>query len=724
MISSVRRNMMVYASFVVGLASFAFCLVMLGTTPLHAQSPSAGVCRVALVLDRSESVSSEDLDTMRQQVTRLFQPGGVNNPDVELAFWSFSSTNNPNVNYDAPFNGFVSSQGVNSSFQYNLAQIASGGRTNYEQGFGYDGYVSGNQTMNTRDGINNVINQANVIVFMTDGVPNLPSSSGNIGVDNNVTAREAARSAVLKHKAAGKVIVGGIVGNISQGSLNYVLNGNDGDGTDTFRITSDYSDVATQLTGIVSSRCDVTPAEEYDLIPSAFSPNSVISGTDGASITYNVSNDVEEGVTNPTNWTVQQVLVDRTQSATPLKELGGTKAYEDSYSCSQLLTLIGNNGECEQIASGQNVFGPGDTSLDNQVPLNATNVELNDDWPIGSKVCFVLTLDRPTRYATPVDRYSRAACLTIGKRPQVQIHGGDLKVGRYFITDDIPTGGDPEDQARVMGSLSPKQNGQTYGGWGEYGVYAPGTVRGYASSSGLAGGLDTTLARSQAFWSKLTFANTDNEYGLFTPSSIGMGTIPNAKAAILASRSVDRNLNALSTIDFNGASSSGLYQKDTGSLTVNASTIQPNNTVILHVPDGTVTIAGNIDYANGPYTNINQIPQMIIIAKSIVINASVTHVSAWMISDDPDDGRIATCNSTANLTITDCNQELRVDGPIMAQHLRLRRTAGAGTVTSNQAGVPAEVLNLPADAYLWAWNAGGNDGRAITTFTTELPPYF
>lgn len=745
MIKYLDRSYVAYIGLMAGVVSFILCFVMLGNTPAKAQSP--GVCRAAIVLDRSESVDPSDLETMRQQITRLFQPGGVNNAAVQLAFWSFSSTSNPSVNYDAPFNGFVSSRGVNSAFQTSLYQIVSGGRTNYEQGFGYDGFVSGNQTMNTSDGINNVIDQAGVIVFMTDGVPNLPSSNGGIGVDNNVTARNAARAAVLKHKAAGKVIVGGIVGNISQNSLNYVINGNDNDATNTFRITDNYSDVTTQLTTIINDKCNAGQASNYNLTPKAYSPNTVVFGTDGATITYNVNNSAATGVSDPTGWTIKQLLIDRGQSVDPLMfgnpgrcgynagNPSQSKEYCDNMNdatnsgCRQLLALVNNNGTCSQIGSGQRVFNttPPDTSLDADAPVSATSVVVDDSWPIGSKVCFVLTLDKPTESATPTNRYSRAACIVVGKSPQVQIHGGDLKVGRYFINDTTPLPTDPNNYAKVMGSKTNKQNGLTYGSWAEYGVYAPGVVSGFASLSGFEGGLDTTLAGAQQNWSKLTFANTndDNSFGYFAHSgSYGMGAIPNAKTAILAGRTVNHNLNAGATIDLNGASSGGLYQMNTGNLTINTSVIEGGNTVIVHVPQGTVTIAGNIDYSNGPYSNINQIPQLVIIAKGITINASVTHVSAWMIADSADDGRITTCDYAANLTIADCNQELRIDGPIMAQHLRLRRTAGAGTVANNQAGLPAEIINLPAGAYLWAQSAGSNNGRALTTFTTELPPYF
>lgn len=159
---------------------------------------------------------------------------------------------------------------------------------------------------------------------------------------------------------------------------------------------------------------------------------------------------------------------------------------------------------------------------------------------------------------------------------------------------------------------------------------------------------------------------------------------------------------------------------------------------------GTVKISGNI--LNDPskiYTDISQIPQLVIIANKIVINSTVTKVDAWLIAKNSiGTGEIDTCNIgiSAKETINDCNQQLIVNGPVMTDHLHLLRTAGScsSDPTLNtgiqgcdgQLGVlfnsstPAEIFNLRADAYLWAAAHAVVNGRVQTVYTTELPPRF
>lgn len=719
MIDAARRYLFAMPA-IMALSTLAISVVMFMTTEskVSAQPP---VCYAAIVLDKSGSVDDDQLETMRQQITRLFQPGGIYSDYVRLAFWSFSSTTRTGVNYNAPFNGFVGSRGVNSSFQTNLYRIASGGGTNYEQGFGYDGFVLNNQQMNTYDDIDSVMNQAQIIVFMTDGQPNTPGGGG----DNNPTARGAARSAVLKHKAAGKLISGGIIQGMNQRSLNYVINGSDTNATDIFNFSSDYTTLSRQLTTIVNQRCSeiIPPVEaaEYSLTPTVTSANTVISGTESASFSYNVHNSADEGSSDSTLWSVKRVLVDRGQSVAPLSY--GGQPYRDGYSCGQLLALISGNGTCNDVVDGTRSFDAGNTSLDD-VALGATTVVLDDGWPVGTKVCYVLTIQKPTQNPNPQNRHSAASCLTVGKRPFIQVHGGDVRVGRYFSTDVFEEDEDDiRDPARIMTSVTPKNDGKTYGSWAEYGVFSPGLIVGFASLAGLADGYESTLPNTQEFWSRLTFANTDNEYGLYTPNDIGQGRIPDYKSEILAGEPVVRNLAGVDDVALNGVGlSSGLYQKATGNLNIDTSLLQKNKVVYIHVPEGTVVIRGNIDYLNGPYSELSEIPQLIIIAKRIEIQPGVSHVSAWLISDHVDDGTITTCNDPATLTNLICNLQLRIDGPVLARNLELRRTAGAGS--GGASGDPAEVINLPINAYLWSQVEGRSNSRAQTTFTTELPPYF
>lgn len=74
------------------------------------------------------------------------------------------------------------------------------------------------------------------------------------------------------------------------------------------------------------------------------------------------------------------------------------------------------------------------------------------------------------------------------------------------------------------------------------------------------------------------------------------------------------------------------------------------------------------------------------------------------------------------LSASTCNRELRVNGPVIAESLWLRRTAGSGT--GEASGDPAEVFNLRPDAYLWA--KGQAQGRGIwqNTSAKELPPRY
>lgn len=713
---------------IAGSAIAVASLLMLTTVSPRA-SAAEKVCDVAIVIDRSGSVDNDQLETMRQQVLTLFEPKrGLDNSRIYLAFWSFSSNLiNSNLNYNAPFSGFVRSdnplaeRSKYNDFLTKLYKLQTGGGTDYEQGLGYDGYVFGAnfQKMNNRDGINSIISRANLIVLMTDGQPNTPGSGG----DNNPLALNAARSAAKKHELAGKALIGGIIKGEKQDSLNYVINNNYRDNRNTFIFEKDYSTLAEKLKSKIGTKCnDIIGSQgSYSLVPTVTTNSTVVSGNDTANFTYSVNNSSPTDTSITNGWTVRRVLVERGQSADPLSF--GNPNYRDEMDCDELLALINGRGTCDDVVKGQKAFPPGNTSLDREATL-AASVTLEDNWPPGTKVCYLLGIKQPTEKFIPADRYSKAACITIGKRPFVQVHGGDLRVGRHFITDgNVPAG--LSDPARVATSLTLKASGKTdgnvktYGSWTEYGIFSPGLVVGFATMSGLQGGYDSKEPNTQEFWSKLTFSNKDYTYGRFTANDYGGGTIPNVREAVLKGKVPTAIVSdTISLSDY----SSGLFQKNSGNLNINTSMIQKNKSIIIYVPQGKINIIGDIDYTNGPYSNLDEIPQLILIAKSIVITEPVGHVSAWLIADDRSNGTVSTCDNPATLTTQICDKQLIIDGPILARHLSLRRTAGAGPGIFG--GDPAEIINLPANAYLWSQSAGASSVRTYTSLTTELPPYF
>lgn len=162
-----------------------------------------------------------------------------------------------------------------------------------------------------------------------------------------------------------------------------------------------------------------------------------------------------------------------------------------------------------------------------------------------------------------------------------------------------------------------------------------------------------------------------------------------------------------------------------------------------------------IDYGLNRKTNsAAKLPQVLIFADNISIAENVTRVDAWLIAQD---GEINTCaEHTPNSVVAkdarqrfadgNCDKTLMINGPIYAYDLVLPRTAGAthgyspanpsdvlyrqfGAVgNANDANLgsatPAEIFNLRADVYLWAYNQAQRYSEAIVTYKRELAPRY
>lgn len=162
-----------------------------------------------------------------------------------------------------------------------------------------------------------------------------------------------------------------------------------------------------------------------------------------------------------------------------------------------------------------------------------------------------------------------------------------------------------------------------------------------------------------------------------------------------------------------------------------------------------------IDYGLNRKTNsAAKLPQVLIFADNISIAENVTRVDAWLIAQD---GEINTCaEHTPNSVVAkdarqrfadgNCDKTLMINGPIYAYDLVLPRTAGAthGYSPSNPSDVlyrqfgavgntndanlgsetPAEIFNLRADVYLWAYNQAQRYSEAVVTYKRELAPRY
>ncbi len=375
--------------------------------------------------------------------------------------------------------------------------------------------------------------------------------------------------------------------------------------------------------------------------------------------------------------------------------------------------ISAGSGNCSTSHTVGNIYDVGNTSKFTYVDVG--------DYAAGTKLCYVESL-RDYSSGSHGWRHSAPSCITVGKKPKAQIWGGDLSVGRAFGTLL------PKNDALVKTSASTKTiagDKKTFGSWIEYGIFAPGTITGAASGSAFAVGL--TNVSSKCNYSTLSFTNTSPGSTSCTGiTDIGKYNSLTATPDVEASFSGGTPL-AGDSIAPNNLSAGGVYTYDAGSglLNINASTLAPGKSIILKVT-GKVEIMGdqkyNIDNNGAGYKNVSQLPQLVIIADNIYIAAAVSNVDAWLIARDG----LNTCsavndipNNSNEMDISTCNKQLVINGPVMAGKLYLNRTYGAGV--GNASGDPAEIFNLRADAYLWAYNRASGSGHMQTVYSTELP---
>ena len=292
----------------------------------------------------------------------------------------------------------------------------------------------------------------------------------------------------------------------------------------------------------------------------------------------------------------------------------------------------------------------------------------------------------------------------------------------------------PQIAAVLPVSVEPPVYSRTvYGSWSEYGIAAAGQVTGMASAAGYAGGIQqegaTLVTPDLCSLSLLTLANRDssNSCGVNT---MGRYRLP-ASVATIVDRYASQADKTLGTAIAPETDAAGLYKAPatgTGTVTIRGGTMPLGKTIVIYAPNRDVIIENSLNYdtsnTTGRMNSIKRIPQLIIIARNISINANATNVDAWLVAvpTGTTNGVIQTCREYATPTQNQCGNKLTVNGPVISKKLIMNRTAGA---TKGQGGpAPAEVFNLRPDAYLWGAAQSTETGRIPTASITELPPRF
>ena len=374
---------------------------------------------------------------------------------------------------------------------------------------------------------------------------------------------------------------------------------------------------------------------------------------------------------------------------------------------------------------------------------------------VGSHVCYFARINHKDSvadtsghdgYGTPSENYvySGLTCFTLIGFPTAQIWGGNV-----FSAGKIHT--------RVYEGI-----GYALGSWADYGIIGKGEVIGLASGKTLpkakAAGDSSTSPIYNCQNHPLTINNSSTSGGDCYYDSTS-GSIKNlGSSQIAASRTLTKLKNIYSSKTGGGTKKSASYL---GGITYScydsssyASGVPCNNDEsknrfrytyydgdlklsdndddggklpigVTHViyATGNIDINTDLTYAEptSGYGSLNQIPQYIIIAeKDIKIGKEVENVNAWLIAR----GELDTCKDAKEITKTDydsktCSQSLTINGPVFANKIMLRRTAGS---TQNEFTTPAEKFDLTPLSYYWAFYQASQTGRASTVYTRNLPP--
>jgi hypothetical protein len=443
-------------------------------------------------------------------------------------------------------------------------------------------------------------------------------------------------------------------------------------------------------------------ATNYTLTPhiTGISPTTIEAGSK-VSVSGTVDNQGDRA-SDSTQWEITQITVQPGQLAPSESQNGTVSATAPCQSNGGAAS--GNYfdsavADCKNVAKGNGVFNLGVPAQNLRPSVSGLDV---GDLDVGTRVCFALSV-QPRRVTDTRWAHSKPICTVVGKKPKVQIWGGDVSVrGKIETSTSVKS---------VSGTT------RTFGSWVEYGAFSIGTNSRFASGSGLS----SQTNNNQAAWSKLTFANEDasgaDAFGQYTTAAnfravpaiaAYFGTIQN-RAPVSGSV----NINSLT---YNN--DDPILVRTAGDLTITGGTLPVGKSVVV-IATGTVTISNSIRYTSANMNSVSDIPQIVIIANNINIRSAATQVDAWLVAS----GTINTCsNFSGSLTSAKCNAKLEVNGPVVTDRLLLNRTAGSGT--GAQSGDPAEQFNLRADAFLWARLQASGSSKAQTVHSVELPPRF
>lgn len=448
----------------------------------------------------------------------------------------------------------------------------------------------------------------------------------------------------------------------------------------------------------VGNLSGLPPAAEYDLQPSVSASRTQVAPDDKVSFSYNMQNNGLDQ-SRPTTWTVREIVF------SPGEGTGQALPGGDGRDCSYYTSR--GAGICRQLYSGPSQrFNSGANNLSNAVPANVRTVDV--DYPLGTRLCRILTVTRPTQKASPTNRWSDARCIAVAKRPTVHFLGGDISVGNPY-PDQSPTCSLRPKTGNVYTVANDVNNGST----AEYAAFVRGIIN-FEVSAGHGFGTNSRSGINQLSVERLAFANTEDEAGKFGSNECMVDYYERLRSRAPAA------INSPGTRTFSNISGKRTFHYK-GNLTINASNIRKGASIIVIV-NGDVNITGNIRYGgpgNQTYDSAKDIPGFAVVVNgNITVQPTVETLDGAYVSKQV----VTTCaGAPVRLSTRVCNRQLQLNGVLFTDKLQLPRTFGSD---GNEAREPAERFNFTTEMFFNNVLLDSNEGNIRTVNQRDLPPRY
>ena len=307
------------------------------------------------------------------------------------------------------------------------------------------------------------------------------------------------------------------------------------------------------------------------------------------------------------------------------------------------------------------------------------------DLPVGDKYCVAIAVRNYSSVSTSYFM-STSSCRNVSKRPNFQVWGGSV-----LSNGDIAT-------------TNSARGGKAFGSWADFAIIANGTIKRMGSGATLISGATITPSACATVPNPLTISNA---------------YCNQATNKYLGRASVDARLDNIERFkDYLPANATMADIPQVCASGVCSRHAESNKTYVIRTDDD-ITITENI-------YNTHSSSQVVIIAKNIYIDQTVTNLDAMLIAAGTNNngGVVDTCRNYAYnaLNATVCTNKLTVNGIILGNKVYLKRTAGGDPVESIKE--PAELVDYSPNIYIWAHNKGINAHNPQTVYVKKLPPRY